>query len=408
MGGMGTPRTVSQAIKGRLYPSREQAATLSRMRFLLACIRERVRAESREFYEREKKGCSVGWLQKEVAQPMHRRLGWPCDALSVVNVVAMHHQALRNWWRRPDHYDAPSRRAPERCPVNPYVHNQRLETDVERGRVRLFGNKVGWMRWRSGLPRVVETWWVKSPSPKEDRGFFWRLADGRLIKINSGRVSYRGGHWYLAIQYEGPAPEYAEPKALAVGIDPGIRAMTAHDGEQSLEFARVPERSKKRRRRLDRKIARCKRGSRRHRKLVLTRSRLMEREGNMRRDRTHKATRKLIDHARIVGYEDPSAKAWQESGFFGEASREAAAGEFCRQIEYKGDWAGREVVAVPESASSTQTCYACGERTVHPLGERAYSCPHCGYRARRDENAALNVRAAAIQGARAALPEAVM
>jgi len=179
---MGTPRTVSQAIKGRLYPSREQAATLSRMRFLLACLRERVRAESREFYERGKKGCSVGWLQKEVAQPMHRRLGWPCDALSVVNVVAMHHQALRNWWRRPDHYDAPSRRAPERCPVNPYVHNQRLETDVERGRVRLFGNKVGWMRWRSGLPRVAGA--TRACNARSS-------ASGRCIRWGSGRIRAR-------------------------------------------------------------------------------------------------------------------------------------------------------------------------------------------------------------------------
>ncbi|MCY4647126.1 MAG: transposase, partial [Gammaproteobacteria bacterium] len=315
-----------------------------------------------------------------VAQPMHRRLGMPCDALSVVNVVAMHHQALRNWWRRPDHYDAPSKRAPERYPVNPYVHNQRLE--VADGRVRLFGKKVGWMRWRAG----------RQPSGK----------------IMSGRVSFRGGHWYLAIQFEGPAPEYAKPRVMAVGVDPGIRAMTAHDGERCMEFCRVPERSKSRRRRLDRKIDRCRKGSRRWRKLTATRARQKEREANARRDRSHKATRKLIDHARIIGYEDPSAKAWQESGMFGEASREAAAGEFCRQIAYKGGWAERDVVVVPESMASTQSCYACGERTQHALGLKVYRCSHCGHTAGRDENAALNVRAAAIQGVRAARPEAAL
>gem|GEM_PF-1744688 len=421
MGGMGTPRTVSQAIKGRLYPSREQAATLSKMRFLLACIRERVRAESREYYEREEKGCSVGWLQKEVAQPMHRRLGMPCDALSVVNVVAMHHQALRNWWRRPDHYDAPSKRAPERYPVNPYVHNQRLE--VADGRVRLFGKKVGWMRWRAG-----------------------RQPSGRIM---SGRVSFRGGHWHLAIQFDGPAPEYAQPTALAVGVDPGIRAMTAHDGERSMEFRRVPERSKSRRRRLARKLSRAGwrcgnsecaalprvaaltgtamarlrserrrkapcgcwlgqyRPSARRRQLMATIARQREHEANVRRDRSHKATRKLIDHARVIGYEDPSAKAWQESKMFGEASREAAAGEFCRQLRYKGGWAGRDVVPVPESEASTQTCYVCGERTRHALGVKVYRCGSCGHTNKRDENSALNVRRKAIEGARAALPEAV-
>jgi len=351
------------------------------MRYLLACIRERVKAESREHYERHEKACPPGWLQKEIAQPLHRKLGLPCDALSVVKVVQTVRQSFLNWWRRPDHYRAPARRHPDRYPANIYVHNQRLEVDPERGRVRILGNKVGWMRWRGGR---------------------WPAG-----KIMSGRVSYRGGRWYLSIQFDAPAPEYSRPKVEAVGIDPGIRAMTAHDGERSMQFRRIPERSKKRRRRLDRKLSRCKPGSARYRRLRTTRARQQEYQANIRRDTSHKATRALIDHAGIIGYEDPSAKAWQESKMFGEASREAAAGEFCRQLRYKGEWAGRKVVAVPESEASTQTCYECGERTLHMLGVALFHCNHCGHSSGRDSNAAKNIRRLAIEGARAAPPEGV-
>ena len=70
------------ARKGRLYPTGEQVAQMTRMTFLLACIRERLKAESREYYQRNDKGCPADWLQKAIAQRMHRALGMPCDALS--------------------------------------------------------------------------------------------------------------------------------------------------------------------------------------------------------------------------------------------------------------------------------------------------------------------------------------
>ena len=92
---------------------------------------------------------------------------------------------------------------------------------------------------------------------------------------------------------------------------------------------------------------------------------------------------------------------------FGEASREASPGVFCRQLRYKGKWAGRTVVAVPESAASTQTCHECGERTPHALGVALFRCESCGHASGRDANAAKNVRRLAIEGARAAPPEAV-
>ena len=378
---MGNATLVTMATKGRLYPSLMQAERMREMRYLLACIRERVKAESRAYYDGHGESSPPGWLQKEIAQPMHRKLGMACDALSVVQVVQTVYRSLQNHWKRPDHFRLPKKRPPEKHPANIYVHNQRLEVDPERRRVRLLGNKVGWMRWRTG-----------------------RWPSGKVL---AGRVSFAGDHWYLAIQYEGSVPRYADPSALAVGVDPGIRAMTAHDGERSMEFRRVPERSKSRRQRLDRKISQCRKGSARHRHLTSSRSRIKARERWRRTDRSHKATHRLIDHAEIVGYEDPSAKAWQESRMFGEASREAAAGEFVRQLVYKGEWAGREVVVVPESAASTQTCYVCGERTKHGLGVKVFRCDHCGYSMGRDENAALNVRRLAIEGAGAPRPEAV-
>ena len=373
---------IAYAIKGRIYPTRQQAETLANMRYALACIRERVKAEVREYYETHGQGCPRDWPQKAIAQPMHRALGMPCDALSVVNVVATVRRSYVNWWRRPDHFKPPAKRHPERFPAGIYVHNQRFEHDG--GRVRLLGNKVGWMRWRAGRA----------------------IPDG--AKVNSGRVSCVAGRWYLSVSLEADsAPsDYAAPSDRAVGIDPGIRAQTmVGDSRAVTEFPRQPERSKKRRRRLDRKLSRCQRGSRRHRRLRKAKARSTQSEALRRQDAIHKATRRIVETGAVIGIETPSAKRWQQSGIFGEASREAIVGEMVRQIRYKAEWAGRTVVEVPETAGSTRTCHVCGAVTPHRLGLKRFRCDHCGHTDGRDINAACNVRRHAIEGAGAQRPE---
>ena len=367
------------AIKGRLYPTREQAETLHQMRHLLACIRERVKAEMREYYETHGKGCPSDWPQKMIAQPMHRALGLPCDALSVVNVVATVRQSYANWWRRPDHFRAPSKRHPDRHPANVYVHNQRFAFDGDR--VRLLGNKVGRMRWRAGRP----------------------IPEG--AKVNSGRVSFRGGRWYLAVSVECAPPSYRDPTDRAVGVDPGIRATTMAGDADVVAFPRLPETRKGRTRRLRRKLARCRPGSARWKRLRTALARAQARETDRRTDAIHKASRRIVETGAVIGVEVPSAKRWQASGLFGEASREASAGEMARQIRYKAAWAGRTLVEVPEAAGSTRTCHRCGGVTPHRLGLKVFRCGHCDHTDGRDANAARNVRRLAIEGAGARLPE---
>jgi putative transposase len=51
---------------------------------------------------------------------------------------------------------------------------------------------------------------------------------------------------------------------------------------------------------------------------------------------------------------------------------------------------GVPVIAVNPSYTS-QKCSNCEETVVKTLSTRTHKCPHCGYIADRDENAAVNI-----------------
>jgi putative transposase len=70
-------------------------------------------------------------------------------------------------------------------------------------------------------------------------------------------------------------------------------------------------------------------------------------------------------------------------------------GEFRRQLEYKCERYGRQLVVIDRWYPSSKTCSACGHLLAAlSLGTRTWQCPSCGTRHDRDINAATNILAA--------------
>jgi putative transposase len=68
-------------------------------------------------------------------------------------------------------------------------------------------------------------------------------------------------------------------------------------------------------------------------------------------------------------------------------------GEFRRQLEYKMDWAGGTLIAVPAQYTS-QTCPCCGHiAKANRLTQAKFACVECGYENNADVVGALNILA---------------
>ena len=71
-------------------------------------------------------------------------------------------------------------------------------------------------------------------------------------------------------------------------------------------------------------------------------------------------------------------------------------GEFTRQLKYKAEWYGREVIEADPFYPSSQICSECGHRDgKKKLHIREWTCSKCGVVHDRDINAAKNLLALA-------------
>jgi putative transposase len=73
------------------------------------------------------------------------------------------------------------------------------------------------------------------------------------------------------------------------------------------------------------------------------------------------------------------------------AIQSASWSEFVRQLQYKSDWNGKNLIKCDRFAPSSKTCNECGSiKDDLKLSDRTWLCP-CGAKLDRDLNASKNI-----------------
>lgn len=124
-------------------------------------------------------------------------------------------------------------------------------------------------------------------------------------------------------------------------------------------------------------------------------AKLKSKEANRRSYNTHFITSKIAHTGYgIVCIEDLNVSGMMHNHHTARCTSHANMGEIKRQLQYKSQWNGQELVQVGRFYPSSQTCSCCGYKNekVKNLSVRKWVCPNCGTEHDRDINAAINIR----------------
>jgi putative transposase len=243
--------------------------------------------------------------------------------------------------------------------------------------------------------------------------FFPKLGWVKYIKsrkiegtIKNVTITRHAGKYFVSIQTEREVAQPQHPAKTAIGIDMGIkRFATLSDGtvvEPISSFKSVEEKLAKEQRKLKNKV----KFSSNWKKQQSVIREIYTKIAYVRNDFLHKSSNNISkSHAMIVledlkisnmsksakgTLDNPGRQVKQKSGL-NKAILDQGWGEFRRQLEYKQQWRGGIVLAVPPQYTS-QTCPCCAYVSKENRKTQAgFLCIDCGYQEHADLVAALNI-----------------
>jgi putative transposase len=261
---------------------------------------------------------------------------------------------------------------------------------VGRGRqwdVRRVSRKVGQV-W------VPKAGWVR---------FRWSRAVPPGVKSYRVRLD-RAGRWHIAFAAI-PDPLPAPGNGEVVGIDRGVITSAALSTGELMRVPGLTGPERKRILRLERKLARARRGSNRRRRVRHAIARLKARETDKRKDWAEKTSTRLAREFDVIRVEDLNVRGMTRSakGTSDRPGRNVRAkaglnreilrsgwGLLVRRLEDKA--VGRVEKIKP--AYTSQRCSACGHVDGKSRESQArFVCTACGFACNADVNAARNIAA---------------
>ncbi|MHB8782776.1 MAG: RNA-guided endonuclease InsQ/TnpB family protein [Desulfobacteria bacterium] len=302
------------------------------------------------------------------------------------------------------------------APVHPL---QQTLKDLERAYTNFFAKRAGFPRFKKkGMGDSF-----RYPDPKQikiDQGnsriflpkLDWlRYRNSREVQgaVKQVTVSANGGKWFVSIQTEREVEQPRHESGSMVGLDAGVaKFATLSDGTIYAPVSSY-RKHEKRLAFLQRQMSRKTKFSNNWKKAKNRVQELHSKIANIRRDYLHKTSSEISKNHAMIVIEDLQVRNMSKSaaGTFEKPGRNIRAKsglnksildqgwfEFRRQLEYKQQWRGGWVVAVPPQNTS-RTCPACGLVAKENRKTQAqFECVECGYSENADLNAARNILAA--------------
>lgn len=351
-----------KAFKYRLYPTKEQAAQLQRTLDLCCWLYNAALEQRRTVYQTHKKPLSKNSQMAELP-------------------------ALK-----------------DQCPEFNEVYSQVLQDVLKRldrafenffRRVKDKDGKAGYPRFK-GKDRYDSFTYPQRGFQLKDKFLsLSKIGDLKIKlhrpiegKIKTCTIKREVDQWFAIFTCELPDPEPIEPRT-AVGIDVGIESFAITSEGEAIENPRHLQKSLKKLRRLQRALARKKKGSKNRRKARRQVAKQHRKVKRQRLDFQHKVAHQLVNRYDLIAVENLNVAGMVKNHCLAQSISDAAWSGFVNLLTCKAAEAGKSVVRVPAPHTS-QVCSRCGSFVVKDLQQRWHECA-CGLSLHRDHNAALNI-----------------
>lgn len=213
---------------------------------------------------------------------------------------------------------------------------------------------------------------------------------GRIV---SATVSQEpSGKYYVSLCCEVEIEQLPKTNQ-SVGIDLGLKDFAILSNGIKIPNLKYLAKSEKRLVKLQRELSRKPKGSSNRNKARIKVARCYEKITNQRKDFLHKLSTQFVRDYDNICIEDLNVEGMVKNHNLAKSISDASWSEFVRQLTYKCEWYGKQLIKVDRFYPSSQLCNNCGykNKAVKDLKIRYWTCPECGNEVDRDVNASKNI-----------------
>ena len=205
------------------------------------------------------------------------------------------------------------------------------------------------------------------------------------------------GRWFVSFLVDDQTVQPLPPTAKNVGLDAGLTSLVTTSDGNKINNSKHFNNKYRKLRAAQKALTRRQKGSKNREKARIAVARIQAKISDSRKDFLHKLTTQLVRENQVIAVEDLAVRNMVKNRSLARSISDAGWGELVKQLEYKCQWYGRELVKIDRWFPSSKRCGNCGFVIDKlPLSVREWECPECGTTHDRDINASRNILAAGL------------